>query len=269
MATPCFYHSELTDQDTLIELSSSESAHLTKSRRLKSGHQVNVINGKGLTAAAEVIVANSKQVQIQCSNFIVSTPPLTRINVATAVPKGDRAKTMIDMLTQLGVSRVVPLRCDYSESRFNDKHRQKWQRVAIEACKQSQNPWLPQIETEWGLRDLLANLDRFNSTTSSNSTGFESTGFESTGSESTGSGTNNDDAPPQVIFANASGQTTSELTHLNRELIVLIGPEGGFSESELAFLNSIEATALSLGDHILRTELAAIAAVSQLIARTN
>lgn len=253
MATPCFYHSELTDQDTLIELSSSESAHLTKSRRLKSGHQVNVINGKGLTAVAEVIVANSKQVQIQCSNFTVSTPSLTRINVATAVPKGDRAKTMIDMLTQLGVNRVVPLRCDYSETRFNDKYRQKWQRVAIEACKQSQNPWLPQIETEWGFSDLLANLDHFNSTSS----------------ESTGSGTNNDDATPQVIFANASGHTTSELIHLNRELIVLIGPEGGFSESELAFLNSIEATALSLGDHILRTELAAIAAVSQLITRTN
>ena len=249
MATPCFYHGELSEQDKLIELSSSESAHLSKSRRLKPGDQVHLINGKGLMAMAEVVakgvakgvLANNKQVQIQCSDFVIAERPLAQISVATAIPKGDRAKVMVDMLTQLGVDRIFPMRCDYSETRFNEKNREKWQRVAIEACKQSQNPWLPQIESEWDFKSLISDLDKLSKDRNKNN-----------------------GALPQVIYTDISGADANKLEELDSELIVMIGPEGGFSNSELAALKSINALSVCLGQHILRTELAAIAAVAQL-----
>jgi len=241
MATPCFYHRELNEQDGLIELSSSESIHLSKSRRLKPSDQVKLINGKGLTAFAEVVNVKNRRVQVGCSKFETSLPSSSRISIATGVPKGDRAKVMIDMLTQLAVTRVIPLRCDYSETRFNEKHREKWQRIAIEACKQSQNPWLPYIEAEWQFTNLLDDLESFKN--------------------------NDDDALPQVIYANVSGQKAATLADLKNELIVLIGPEGGLSDSERAILKSRKATPMTLGDHILRTELAAVLAMSQLRSR--
>ena len=266
MATPCFYHRDLTEQDGLIELSKAESAHLSKSRRIEPGDQVNLINGQGLMAAAEVVTESAKQVQVHCCSFTQSAPRAYSISVATAVPKGDRSKVMVDMLTQLGVDRVIPMRCDYSVSRFRENQRDKWQRIAIEACKQSQNPWLPIIETQREFTAVLANLH-----------GFAGEGFGGKNNSSQPQVLVNDSQPqvlvndsqPQVLYAEASGVNSSTLAKAKRPLLVLIGPEGGFSESELAVLKSSNATALSLGDHILRTEAAAIAAMAQLTNATN
>jgi len=239
MATPCFYYPELTDQDSRIELSSSESTHLSKSRRLKIGHAVNVINGQGLVAAAQVVAVENRRVEVQCTDIIQYRPRASRITIATAIPKGDRSKVMIDMLTQLGVSRIIPMHCERSVTPFRANQQDKWQRIAIEACKQSQNPWLPQIESEWGLLKLVENRQKLASEGSA--------------------------ASPQLLYTDVAGQNLQTLGELNNELIVMIGPEGGFSESELAVLMSCEATPLTLSDHILRTEVAAVAAMSQLV----
>lgn len=237
MATPCFYYPELTEHDDFIELSSAESAHLSKSRRLKVGHVVNLINGKGLVASAKVVIAENRRVQVQCTNVVTHAPCAKGITIATAVPKGDRPKVMVDMLTQLGVSRIIPIRYEYSVTPFRGKLHDKWQRIAIEACKQSQNPWLPNIEPEWGFTDFLANSRHF-------------------------SGSN--DSPAKILYAHAKGQSLRSLVERKCELIVMIGPEGGFSDSELSALKTSGANSLALGDHILRTEVAAVAAMSQL-----
>ena len=248
MAIPCFYHRELIELETVIELSNSESLHLSKSRRLKPGQKVRLINGKGLIGSGTILVVKSDLVEVQLTNFVVSPVRASNITVATAIPKGDRSKVMVDMLSQLGVTRIIPIRCDYSVSRFRDRYLEKWQRIAMEACKQSQNPWLPHIEPEWEFVHLLSNLESIAAGETASIDDLEPTKL------------------PKLIYADAAGQYCHQLTELSGDLVAMIGPEGGFSKDELKLLESLNATAITLGDNILRTEVAAITAVSQLAA---
>jgi len=201
MAIPSFYHADLAVSDKVIDLDSNESAHAIKSRRLKAGQAIRMFNGSGLVAL---------------------------ISVAVTAPKGDRQKVMIDMLTQLGVFEIIPLRCDRSITKFSENLYDKWLRVAIEACKQSQNPWVPIISNEVSFETLLSEVDR------------------------------------QFIFANADGMSALDISQRFNDLTILVGPEGGFSEAEFAKLKQFSIPSLSVGAYILRTETAAIAATSVL-----
>ena len=136
---------------------------------------------------------------------------------------------MIDVLTQLGVSEIIPLRCEHSVTKFTENMSQKWLRAAVEACKQSQNPWLPAISNECDLDELLSDGNR------------------------------------NCVFANADGLSLSELLDNCSNTTVLIGPEGGFSDNEFAKLKQFSVPSMAIGTYILRTEAAAIAAASVLI----
>jgi 16S rRNA (uracil1498-N3)-methyltransferase len=133
---------------------------------------------------------------------------------------------MVDMLTQLGVGRIIPLQCDRSITKFNSAHRQKWQRVAVEACKQAQNPWVPQIDELQTIEQVLG----------------EKNGLK--------------------LFADKDGRALSTINVIE-PLTCLVGPEGGFSPNEYAKFakNGVESAGLS--KHILRIELAAITMMTQ------
>lgn len=226
MATATFYHPELSIGDTQIVLSEIESAHAVKSRRLHKGSQVLLINGCGLLAKGYIDQVDKQSVTVQieaCDEY----EQAKSVSIAVAVPKGDRQRTMIDMLTQLGVHRLFPLNCDHSVTRYKQTMSDKWQRWAIEACKQSQNPWLPEIHPAISVDQALTLSDFVMAYADSSGDGIESL------------------------------ETDSKA----KELLILIGPEGGFSERELVNLRRVNCSAIRLGQTILRTELAAVTAL--------
>ncbi|MGK0376101.1 MAG: 16S rRNA (uracil1498-N3)-methyltransferase, partial [Arenicella sp.] len=124
-------------------------------------------------------------------------------------------------------------------TKFNHSTSEKWLRAAIEACKQSQNPWLPIIASEQGLDQLL---------------GADENGVN-----------NGKDNQTKLVVANADGDSVLSLAQSSSEITVLIGPEGGFSEQEFAKLKQFSVPSMRVGPYILRTEAAAIAAAGILL----
>ncbi len=226
MALATFYHPALEQTDTRVILSANESAHATKSRRLREGSPIQLINGQGLLAQAIIVGQSKREITVEIKSVQKSLTK-SSIRIATAIPKGDRQRTMVDMLTQLAVKEIIPLSCDHSITYYKSSMQEKWQRFAIEACKQSQNLWLPKISSERSISELLTESDE------------------------------------KIIYADAKGQSILSLKdNVPGRLTILIGPEGGFSDKEKSLLEGA-CTPVSLGENILRTELACVICVSQ------
>ena len=215
-------------------LSENESAHAIKSKRLRVGDECQLINGTGLTASCVVQNIEAKKLVALIKEIFEHRPPDSLFSIAVALPKGDRQRTMIDMLTQLGVSDIYPLACRHSVTKFNTNTRKKWQRTAVEACKQSQNPWLPEIHELFSIEEMLQEL--------------------------------NARADTLACYADAAGDSILELSSPGKKLVVLIGPEGGFSKHEIECFKASGLHALTLAKTILRTETAAVSAAAQLSA---
>ena len=239
MATPSFYSTDLSvallqSDNPVVTLCESESSHAVRSRRLREGQAVNVLNGLGVSASGTILVINKRAVEIKLDSYHFSEKKVPALTIATAIPKGDRQKVMVDMLTQLGVSEIIPLECEHSVTRYSDNLRQKWLRSAIESCKQSQNPWLPKITKAYNIQHFIEKNDYY------------------------------------IVYADASGQSMTSVRSAVAKsdvsnLMVIIGPEGGLSKSELTFLNSQYIQPISLANNILRTETAAITAMSKFV----
>lgn len=228
MATPRFYAPDLKVGE--VELDSSETHHLLNVRRLKSGDTCELFNGEGLSALATVEAAKKR-----CCRLIVEEPgeqdpvPGIRLTIAAPLPRAERARWLIEKLTELNVATFLPLVTEHSVSTARggkaDKHRQ----YIIDACKQSGRNTLMKLEEPTRLTALLA--------TSVNGT---------------------------LLAALRGG--VGQLDAVERERTLVVGPEGGFSRSEVRQLEASGAMAVSFSPNILRLETAAIAGAVQFAA---
>jgi len=233
MAIPSFFHPNLIKDVSIIDLDPSEASHAVKVRRLRVGDAVRIFNGEGLSSNGVLQSFERRAVKVELLGFEEHPRPDQIVSVAVAIPKGDRQKVLIDALTQLGVFEIIPLRCERSVTKSSKNTVEKWQRAAIEACKQSQNPWLPNISDEQSIEQLLAQSTR------------------------------------AFYYADATGDLVSELRDQpQRSMLttIIVGPEGGFTPNEFSTFEQKSIPSFKLGPYILRTEAAAIAAVAAFIA---
>jgi 16S rRNA (uracil1498-N3)-methyltransferase len=231
MATPTFFHSNLQITDNQLQLSQQESSHALRSRRLKLGDEINVINGAGLIAKCILDTSDGRQLTVSVVSSTQVKKPRKSLSIAVAVPKGDRQRTMVDMLTQLGVRQIFPLQCEYSIAKFKSNTHEKWLRTAVEASKQSHNPWLPLIHDVHTIPEILQYLNERD-----NIGGY---------------------------YADAEGEWLSNLPVQPDGFLVCIGPEGGFSKIETDTFMQSGMQAIRLSSAILRTETAAVSFAAQ------
>ncbi len=217
---PRFFTHELQEGD--VTLDGSEAHHLLNVRRLGSGSQVELFDGTGRFATAEVIKTTKRSATLRVERCQQDST-LTTLTLAIAFPKPDRARWMIEKLTELGVAKVVPLITEYGVSSGKPLNVGKLQQYVIDACKQCRRNTLLVLNEPIRLTDLTA----------------------VTGGSS--------------LFV-ADQVATSDCSHAAADATVLIGPEGGFSEAEHSQLIEQGATRVSFGQHILRVETAAVAA---------
>ncbi len=236
---PSFYHSQLNRESDDIALSLDESQHALKARRLRIGDTVSVINGQGLSAQCELVNAENSVAQLKVLSVVHTPTAQPSLTIASALPKGDRLRTLIDMLAQLGVVHFIPLKCKYSVQQSSLSVLSKLQRYALEACKQSDNPWLLQIGAEHTVSSLLQHYASLNSLNS--------------GLLYAHAGDN----------AKALSQCGVLVDQVKIDWCVAIGPEGGFSPPECAAFTDARVAAVRLGPTILRTETAAVAVAAQ------
>ena len=226
-------HLETAGDEAILE--GIEATHAIRARRLRIDDSVCVFDGIGRTAAARIneVTQRPLQAHLVIDHHEHWPSPTTRIHLISALPKGDRQATMLDMATQLGMTDYTPLRCDRSVSQARVQAYDRWQRVLIESCKQSHRPWLPVLHPPVDLKEWIDQC----------------------------AGTN----AVNVIAdkGGATGDPAIESCLLNTERVCLVvGPEGGFSDPEREHLDEAKFEMLSLGDGVLRVETAAVALIA-------
>lgn len=229
VSEPFFYCPSLNETNGNATLTGHEVRHAGGARRLRPGDRVTLFNGHGLTAAAELVAIRERGL---IADFHIrerhhQPPPRPGIHLACALPKGDRLSTLLDMGTQLGMTSFTPLMCEHSVVRLGAAAPERWQRICLEACKQSRRVWLP---------ELLPAADP-----------------ATVAREAAAQGA-------LVWIAHPDGQPLGPgLPNDRRDQWFLIGPEGGFTATEIAASESIGARRVGLGEGILRIETAALA----------
>ena len=230
MSMPTFYLDEGFHEGSLITLSGKEAWHALGVRRLDIGDPIRLIDGKGTHALAAVeIIEGRNQACLRVAELTIIPPLQPDIVLATAIAKGDRQTTILDMATQLGISAWQPLQCDRSVSKVGKNSYQRWQRICLEACKQSGSAWLPELLPAAKPEDVARQA-------------------HATGRE--------------VLLAHPDGVTVDCSSAADK--LLLIGPEGGFTDDEVRQIVSAGAKKVSLGQQILRIETAAVSLLATL-----
>ena len=224
----CYYHQNIPVPPACITLDEGESLHAATSRRQQSGDEVTVIDGKGCRASGSIDSVSRSAVRVQihaCSQIEKQGPDLI---LASALPKGERLKTMLSMIAQLGVVAFVPLDCKRSTVKPDTVNVTRWQRIFREACKQSHNPYFPRIEQCAQPIQCVQKLRK---------------------------------GDMAVWVADPSGGGIPPTTG-SIPVGICIGPEGGFTEDEKEGMITLGGRLFSLGSNMLRIETAAVASIS-------
>jgi 16S rRNA (uracil1498-N3)-methyltransferase len=207
-----------------ILLDGPEAHHLATVCRLRAGGEVCLFNGDGHQYPARITHSARREVALEVTS--VESPqrelPFT-LEVAAPIPKGDRGQFLIEKLTELGVTRYVPLECHYSNLHPRDVKRDKLERHVIEASKQCGRNVLMQIAdlTPWA-------------------------SYASAGN------------PGELRLLAHPSAATGKPAFVAERIRIAIGPEGGFTEEEVALALKHGWQAVGLGPRILRIETAAI-----------
>lgn len=238
-ALPWFYHPYEFAEGDRAQLDPEEARHASGARRLQGGEAVCLFDGLGRVAGATIvgIGARGRVVEVELDDVQRVAPPQPVVHLASALPKGDRQSVMLDMATQLGMASFSPLQCERSIVKASTHANERWQRICVEACKQSRRAHLPRILPAVSLAAAIREADH------------------------------------TVWLAHPGGEKPARIldqAESVEQVTVLVGPEGGFTEAEAENAQAAGAVPVSLGDGILRIETAAVALLSFLsIARQS
>ena len=229
------------EDSNLIEVVGDEAHHAIKVLRITVGEEILISDGAGNWVRASVENIEKKAFTARVSKRGFQPEKSPRLIVVQGLPKSDRVKDAIEILVESGVDLIIPWQADRSISKWRQDSLDKWQSAAVAATKQSRRFRKPEIIDGLTLSQLLE--------------------IESENSA--------------VLVMHESATTklsevvTSKFGEMS-EIIIVIGPEGGISESELAILESAGAHIVGLGPEVFRSAHAggaALSAVSALIGR--
>lgn len=232
--SPWFYLDAIPPVGETATLSGDEARHVLGSRRLSAGDSIVVFDGRGTIARTTMIEAPSRRtVTVRVDEVSHEPQPSPPIHLATALPKGDRLSMMVNMAAQLGAASILPMTCARSVVRVRPNLWPRLERITLEACKQSRQPWRPTIAPETTPAELSGVCDG------------------------------------PILVAHPGGRPLrdavldSAVTTSGTESVTLvIGPEGGFTDDEVATLTDAGALTVDLGPSVLRLETAAVAVLA-------
>ena len=224
------------DPGQRIQLDGSQAHYLGRVLRVSAGQTVALFNGDGHEYVAEITDVSKRGVSLHIDSRLPGiSEPGVKITVVQAISRGERMDHTLQKCTELGACAFQPLFADRVEVRLRGdkaaKRQQHWQGVVISACEQSGRAVVPPVHTPLGLEEWLA-------------------------------------SPAQgqrLVLAPEAGCRLAD-TLLESSVELAVGPEGGFSEVEMARMTSNGVQAVSLGPRILRTETAGPAALAIMLA---
>jgi 16S rRNA (uracil1498-N3)-methyltransferase len=224
MSVPRFFADSIAPG--VVTLSEAESRHARGSRRLSAGDPVVLLDGRGNEGAGSILNPGGprRNLEVQIERVTHQPRPSPRLTLAVAMPKGPRQDWLVEKCTELGVAAIQPILTQRSVSEASPHRLSKWERIAIEAAKQSGQAWLPELKPPLSLHPAL----------------------ERVGSQ-------------QLYVAAAGAARRPGPEPWPDVLATFIGPEGDWTDEELAALTQAGARPICLGPNILRVETAAVA----------
>lgn len=238
MRIPRIHHPAPLATGTRVDLGDTAANHLTRVLRMPVGAHVILFNGEGGEYQAIIAAIDKRGVSIEVGAFhdVEREPPLA-LWLAQGISRGERMDYTIQKGVELGVSRIIPLFTERCTVRLAgdrlEKRLQHWRGVAVAACEQCGRNRIPEIAAALSLDDWL---------------------------RVPGEGL-------RLVLDPEAAQSLAQLPAPQGPVILLIGPEGGLSDQELRLAAQSKYWGLRLGPRVLRTETAAVAALSALLAR--
>ncbi|GGH48161.1 16S rRNA (uracil(1498)-N(3))-methyltransferase [Microbacterium album] len=221
-----------------IALTGGEAHHASAVRRVRVGEAVSVTDGHGTWLDGECESVAPREVRVRVTARRDVAAPRRRVALAQALAKGDRDELAVQAATELGVDEVVPWQAARSVSRWEgakaEKGRARWAAIVREAAKQAHRAWLPRVSPVATTAALAARAQ---------------------------------EELVLVLDPDAPTPLTSLELAGERSILLLVGPEGGIAPEELGRLADAGATAVRLGDTVLRTSTAGPAALTLVNAR--
>ena len=219
-------------------LEGDEARHAVVVRRIRVGEQVVLVDGQGTSATCAVVETTKSTLTAEVVSVAVAERPSPTVTVVQAIPKGDRGELAVEVLTEIGTDTIVPwaaARCvGVWRGDRAAKSLAKWRATARESAKQSRRSWLPEVTELATTSDVVGLVE----------------------------------AADLAVVLHESA--TSSLAALSLEdvssLVVVVGPEGGLTDEELEAFGA--AHVVRMGEPVLRTSTAGVAAVAALLSRT-
>jgi 16S rRNA (uracil1498-N3)-methyltransferase len=224
---------------TTIQLDAKASHHLARVLRAQVGDALVVFNGAGGEYPAVITHIDKKSVQVKLQDFSArEVESHLQIQLAQGIARGEKMDFIVQKAVELGVARITPLvtvRCNVRlKDERADKRQQHWQAVITSACEQSGRNRLPTLDAVTDFRDWVSNIQadyKF------------------------------------VLSPHVDKKLALTTIPADSRIVLLIGSEGGLSDEEVAMAIEHGFDPLNLGQRILRTETATIAALAALQAR--
>lgn len=225
----------------LIDLDGDEGRHAAVVRRIRTGEQIELTDGAGHIARANVSEVHKASLTCEVQERTDVPPPAPRVTVIQALPKGDRGELAVEVMTEAGVDTIVPWSARRCVTQWRgargDKALRKWRATAREAAKQSRRAWFPHV-------DELAGTDAVTDRVAAAELALILHGSA--------------DLPLAGVDVPAAG-----------DVVIVVGPEGGIEDGELRALTDAGARAVRLGPTVLRTSTAGVVAAGIVLSRTG
>jgi len=220
----------------LIRLTGGEAKHASVVRRVRVGETVTIGDGRGLWLEGVTEDVSPSQVAVRVTARSTHDAPASRIVLVQALAKGDRDELAVQAACELGVDEVIPWQAARSVSRWEGakaaKGRERWATIVREAAKQAHRAWIPEVaevSTTAQLADRAA-------------------------------------AARMLVLDPWSSTPLTGIRPDGRDLLLVVGPEGGIAPDELERLEAAGAERVRLGETVLRTSTAGPAAIAVLSA---
>jgi 16S rRNA (uracil1498-N3)-methyltransferase len=231
-----FFDADLVGDELVLD--GPEGRHAAVVRRIGPGERIRLTDGRGAWAEGPVVAAGKSGVTVGVDERGSLPAPTPRVVVVQALPKGERAELAVEMLTEVGADVIVPWNAERSQFRANpervEKTLAKWRAWAFEASKQSRRSWFAEVAPLASTADVAERLARA--------------------------------SLPVVLHEEATVPLASLDVPPSGDIVLVIGPEGGIAPAEL---KTFDVEPVRLGDTVLRTSTAGVAAAAALLAPTR
>jgi len=218
--------------DQSITISGEDVRHIVKVLRMKTGDELLLCDGKGAEYSVKIAQVDKSEITTDVNTRSKREIRNPLITLGQGLPKSDKMDWIVQKATELGVATIVPIVTERTIVKIRDEEKRvsRWQKIAREAAMQSNRPDIPKVGAVSALKDFLRTLN----------------------------------PEPRTLHLLPWEEGTVPIKGVLRanpgitNIVVLIGPEGGFSSTEAAMAKEHGFHLVSLGQNILRTETAAI-----------